>query len=318
VVMAKTGSGKDMYDAILKFIKIECNGNGHRVRVVHADADTVFRSLSAMFGSMVIKLQLAPPGHHAKLVERNTETFNERKRILGASLPFRIPPEFGLDCFQDLHVAYTMRNLVCSKSYPNTPAELVQRQRAALTRSSIVPYQAVCAIRMGIKKRQAIATKHMVHLQQVPMTEIAVCLGRADDGTPAAHHFFVHSTMKVVSRRNFTMLNSNIIPAWAIPCPRFKMLHDPTKLFHDPFLPDNSLPNAPIQLEQPPITPPPCEQPLVERESFMFPNPLLVPGEASDVQSPALDNAPRPVVPTLVPTSPVVPCCTACTKPSCA
>jgi hypothetical protein len=71
-----------------------------------------------MLGAIGIQVLLAPrPGHHAVRVERYTQTFNERRRMLEASLTF----EFGLSTFKDKHVATSMRSLVNNVSHPNTP-----------------------------------------------------------------------------------------------------------------------------------------------------------------------------------------------------
>jgi hypothetical protein len=180
VIVAKSGSGKHFHEALLKFIHTTGDAYGHRVRIIHADADSVFNTLVANFGSVTIKVQLAPPGHHAKRVERYTQTFNERRRMLESSLVFKIPEEFGLSVFMDMHVASSMRALINTISQPNTPDEIIFRERNPHNNNVVCKYQQVVAIRMGENKRNAIASMLMINVQRVPVTEFAICLGAAD------------------------------------------------------------------------------------------------------------------------------------------
>jgi hypothetical protein len=149
VIVAKSGSGKHLHEALLKIIQTTCNAHGHRVRIIHADADSVFNTLVAHFGSITVKVQLAPPGHHAKRIERYTQTFNERRRMLESSLLFKIPEEFGLSVFTDMHVASSMRSLINTVSQPNTPDEIIFRERNPHTNAIVCKYQQVVAVRMG-------------------------------------------------------------------------------------------------------------------------------------------------------------------------
>ena len=217
VESAKSGKAVHLYDAMLRFIHAECNAYGHRVHSLHADADSVFNKLVAPFGAIGILVSLAPPGHHAVRVERHTQTFHERRRMLEASLSFTIPEKFGLATFMDKHVAYSMRNLVNSSGgYLNTPDEIVKRMRNPISPRKCCPFYSVVAVRMGQVKRAALAAKLMVHIQRIPFSELAVCLGSSDGATRDAHYFFVYSTMKVVLRRNFKLLGA-IIPDFCTP-----------------------------------------------------------------------------------------------------
>jgi hypothetical protein len=126
---SKSGSAINIKVALLKFIHIQCNAYGHRVHTIHADADSVFNAMVGPFGAIGVQVLLAPPGHHALRVERYTQTFNERRRMLEASLLFKVPEEMGLSAFLDKHVASSMRNLVNVVSSPSTPAEIVTRVR---------------------------------------------------------------------------------------------------------------------------------------------------------------------------------------------
>jgi len=245
IVASKSGTAKNLQDAVMKFIHNICNANGHRVRTLHADADSVFSGLSSHFGSLAIRVQLAPPGHHAKRIERYTQTFHERKRMLEASLAFRLPESLGLEIFLDLHVASSMRALVNTVSYPNTPDEIILRERTN-HRLSLVPFQAVVMVRMGESKRQAIASSMMINIQRVPMTELAVCLGRADISNRASYYVYVHSTRKVLIRRNLTRLGP-IIPDFCIPNPNYNRIYRSPHNIPSVSFPPGPLQNTPMQ-----------------------------------------------------------------------
>ena len=176
----------------------------------------MFRSMVDHFGSMSIALLIAPPAHHAKRIERYTQTFNERRRMLDCSLQYTLPEDFGLSIFADKHVAQSMRDLVNTQSHPNTPNELVMRERTPTYRVLPLRFQDIVSIRMGERKRSALAHHWMVPLQRVPMQEVALCLGRADQHTRGAYYFYVHSTRQVLIRRYFTRL-PNVIPGFCVP-----------------------------------------------------------------------------------------------------
>ena len=52
--------------------------------------------------------------------------------MLESSLRFRVPEELGLAVFTDMHVAASMRSLVNTVSQPNTPDEIVFRERSQI------------------------------------------------------------------------------------------------------------------------------------------------------------------------------------------
>ena len=240
VESAKSGKAAHLYAAMTKFIHTECNAYGHRVHTLHADADSVFNKMVAPFGAVGVRVMLAPPGHHAVRVERHTQTFNERRRMLEASLAFTIPEKFGLATFMDKHVAYAMRNLVSSAGgYLNTADEIVKRTRNPITPQKCCPFYAVVAVRMGEVKRAALAAKLMVHIQRIPFSEMAICLGSSDGATRDAHYFFVYSTMKVVLRRNFKLLGG-IIPDFCTPKSRDIYRLDPSARMTAPVYPSTS------------------------------------------------------------------------------
>lgn len=238
VESSKSGSAPHLQEALFKFIHAKCNAYGHSVKTIHADADSVFNKLVAPFGSRGMRVILAPPGHHAVRLERYTQTFNERRRMLVASLTFTLPPDLGLSTFTDKHVAHSMRNLTNTVSHPNTPEELVTRARSPVNHATLCRFQEVVAVRMGDQKRAALASAQMVHIQQIPVTEVGVCLGQSDGSTKNAYYVYVHSTRKVVLRRNVTPLG-NVIPEFAQrPTPPVKpILPDPYAHLTDPTVP---------------------------------------------------------------------------------
>jgi hypothetical protein len=110
---------------------------------------------------------------------------------------------------------------------------------------------------MSEHKRAAIASSLMVHIQRVPLSEVAICLGQSDGSTHDAHFMFVYSTKKVVLRRRFTRLG-NIIPDFCTPNIR-----------------PNTLMNPSLHLR--PLSPSPVGEQLqhVQPESVLKPTPAL-------------------------------------------
>ena len=247
VVPCKTGTAASLRSALERFIHTTCNAYGHRVASVHADAESVFGALVAPFGEHGIRILLAPPGHHARRVERYTQTFAERKRMARAQLKFLPKPELGLDIFLDLHVAASMRHLVNSVSHPNTPEELVTRQRAPLSGLALCPFHALVTVRMGTQKRAALAAAMMVDLQDVPRTELAMCLGRAPPCHPASYYMYIPSTHKVVFRRYFTAIPGAAMPPFCLPNTTYIPVVEPHRHLLPITPPDDCVQGHPIQ-----------------------------------------------------------------------
>ena len=145
-----------------------------------------------------------------------------------------------------MHVAASMRSLINTVSQPNTPDEIIFRERSQLNNVSVCKYFQVVAVRMGEKKRQALASSLMINVQRVPVTEIAICLGAADHPHRATYYFYLRSTHKVVVRRNFTKLN-DIIPDFCQHNPLYMRVLNPTPALTEPFLPQNTLQGQSLQ-----------------------------------------------------------------------
>jgi hypothetical protein len=64
----------------------------------------------------------------------------------------------------------------------------------------------MCTIRIGDKKRAALAAFYLIDLARAPISEVAMCLGQSDGSTRDAHYFYVHSTKKIVLRRHFDLI----------------------------------------------------------------------------------------------------------------
>jgi hypothetical protein len=247
VLPAKSGTAPHLHVALERFIHSVCNASGHRVRYVHADAESVLKNLVAPLGKTGITVLLAPPGHHAKRVERYTQTFNERKRMLLAQLPHTTAPTLGLDVFLDMHVATSMRSLVNTTSHPNTPDELVTRQRTPVNGLHLCPFGSLVLVRMGDQKRAAIAAKLLVPVQQAPQAELAMCLGRAPSNHPASYYMYVPSTHKVVIRRHFKAISVGTLPPFCVPNPTYlRPVQAPAHLM-SPLPSDDSIQGHPIQ-----------------------------------------------------------------------
>ena len=247
VIPSKTGTAASMMVALVHFIHSVCNSKGHRVEYIHADAASVLVSLLAPLGDMGITLRLAPPRHHAKRVERYTQTFDERKRMLLAQQPYLPPPALGLDIFADMHVAACMQALVNSVSHPNTPEELITRQRATLGGLLVCPFLSLVTVRMGDQKRAAVAATLMVPLQQAPHAELAMCMGRAPAHHPASYYMYIPSTNKIVIRRYFKRISLGVLPPFCVPNATFIAPIDPSANLRSTFPVDDAIQGHSIQ-----------------------------------------------------------------------
>jgi hypothetical protein len=119
VIPAKSGSCKDLFNAMYDYIATTYNAKGHRVEVAHADAEGVLKSMQANFGSIGIVLTLSPPGQHAQRVERYTQTLHQRSRSTLDSLCYVLPPEFLL--YLHIAVGAAMNLTPNDVSAPYTP-----------------------------------------------------------------------------------------------------------------------------------------------------------------------------------------------------
>jgi hypothetical protein len=267
VVTSKSGTAATLLVALASFVRTVCNSKGHRVQFMHADAESVLVNLAAPLGDMGITLLLAPPQHHAKRVERYTQTFDERKRMLTAQLKYLPAPQLGLGIFLDMHVAASMRALVNTVSHPNTPEELITRQRASLHGLLVCPFLSLVTVRMGERKRAALAATMLIPLQQAPHAELAMCLGRAPAPHSASYYMYIPSTSKIVIRRYFKRLALGVLPPFCIPNTTFIAPVDPSANLRSAFPPGDSVQGHSLQhperaAQAPSPTPAPLEVPL--------------------------------------------------------
>jgi hypothetical protein len=180
VIPAKTASGKDLFDAVHKFVASTYNAQGHRVMKAHADAEGVMQSMISVFGAVGILLTLSPPGQHAQRVERYTQQLNKGTRATLDALPYELPPELML--YLEMSVADGMTLIPNTASFPLSPYEKVHKCRRKFhAQFPFLPFGSVCMVAMGEAKRASIAHDKGIHVQNVVKSEVGVCLGADPD-----------------------------------------------------------------------------------------------------------------------------------------
>ena len=241
VLPAKTGHGRDLFDAMHRHIAATYNASGHRVVTAHADAENVMNSMKSVFGSIGITLTLSPPGQHAQRVERYTQQLNKGARATLDALPYILPPDLLL--YLHIAVAQGMTLVPNSASFPLTPHEKVFKRRKVFHASHpFLPFGAVCMVAMGDKKRSTKASAQHYHEQEIAKSEVGVCMGM-DHSFPGSFNFYVGSVHKIVPRQVVRVLEEGTIPyGWAPKVSMFRTLKQfPVDL--DPSM----APNVPIQ-----------------------------------------------------------------------
>ena len=96
VIPAKSATSADLFNALYSYISSTYNAHAHKVESIHADAESVMKSMRAHFGSIGITLTLSPPGQHAQRCERYTRVLDERSRSTLDRLPYILPPKLLL------------------------------------------------------------------------------------------------------------------------------------------------------------------------------------------------------------------------------
>ena len=91
-----------LFNALYSYISTTYNAHAHKVESIHADAESVMKSMRAHFGTIGITLTLSPPGQHAQRCERYTRVLDERSASTLDRLPYVLPPKIML--FFDMNV----------------------------------------------------------------------------------------------------------------------------------------------------------------------------------------------------------------------
>ena len=231
IVGSKTKTLAAVFSAIMERIRSRYNAHGHVVKVIHTDAESIYRYLKPAFGMAGIELVCSPPGQHAQRVERYTRTLNERERITRERLPFVLPPAYDLFLMAD--IAHKMNSLPNSRSFPDTPDERrFLRRTVHHKRYPFLPFGATCMVRNDTYQRSALAARDGIPASKAPVSEAGICMG-SDPAFPGDYLFAVASGL-VVPRRIF--LPVKIIPLGWKPKPTIQLLLPPpaTLLVPDP------------------------------------------------------------------------------------
>jgi hypothetical protein len=146
VWISKSYKHPDLYDCLKKGILKNFNSFGHRVKVIHGDAEKVMDPLSILLATNNITLTCSPPEQHAQRVERYYKTATNMALAVLASLPFVVPPTH-LPAL-DVYISQCMRDIVNSRSAPHTPNYLIQSKHS--TRNATHPltkWGTVCMVK---------------------------------------------------------------------------------------------------------------------------------------------------------------------------
>ena len=129
------------------------NSFGHRVDIMHGDAERINAALKLPLGLVGTHLQLSLPGEHARRVERYTRTIYEHSSATLSSLPYVLPPKYSH--FLHRSVGAELNKSINSRSAPRTPDEVVQGIKQS---TASYPFGRSAMVTMHDDKRAAIAS----------------------------------------------------------------------------------------------------------------------------------------------------------------
>jgi hypothetical protein len=156
VISAKLASGKDLFGSLHAYIATAHNARIHRVVLAHANAESVMKSMTAVFGTIGVILTLSPPGQHALRIERYTEKLNKRARAMLDFLPYILPSDLML--YLDMDVAATTTLVLNSASFLWTMYKKVHGARRKFHATiPFLPFGAVCSVAIDAAKIQNVA-----------------------------------------------------------------------------------------------------------------------------------------------------------------
>lgn len=179
------------------------NAHGHRVGVLHGDAESINIALGVPLGSLGVRVCVNTPGRHAQRVERHTRTLYARSAAYQHSLQYYLPAQY--EHYLHRAVAASMNAGINTQSAPLTAAE------AFLGRSPVhqVPFGTVAMVSVPIAKRAQEAKLHGVDLHSLPKAEIGVVMGPS---AGAADPLCLLANGQVVSRRVGILFPDRYVP----------------------------------------------------------------------------------------------------------
>ena len=185
-----TKQAGDVYKGVIDYISATYSAHGHKVLHLHADAESVFKSLKPAFGNVGITLTLSPPTQHAQRVERYNRTFYDRVIATAADIPFHIPQPYYLQFYTS--VAFQMNLTPTTTSSPSTPFELVHKTRFTFHPTHpFLPIGSTAMVAQDRAKRRTLSANHPDDLYKItPKSEIGVNMGYSPD-TPGSYLYLL-------------------------------------------------------------------------------------------------------------------------------
>ena len=198
MIVHKSKSASDLYNGLRDAFQMKYNAHGHKIVKVHTDAEFVYKALKKSFGAIGIESVMSPPNQHAQRVERYKQTVDGRKRAVLSGLSYHLP--LHLEVYVDVKVTCSMNKLPNSKSYPNTPGQLVEGKRAVYHKTlPFLPFGATCMVEQYELKGRSIALKNGVSYSGTPVAELGVCLG--EDPLHPGSYIFIVENGSIMPRR---------------------------------------------------------------------------------------------------------------------
>lgn len=170
IVSVKSKSLRDVFDAVMAVVSIY-NSYGHKVVLLHGDAENVNRALAPALGSVGIRLVTSTPGSHASRVERYIRTNFEKSTATLAGLSYILPAQY--EFFLHRAVAAAMNQIPNSRSQPLSPEEVLTGHRSPIP----IPFGTCAMVLQHLDKRESLAKLEGVSSRSVPKAELGVCMG---------------------------------------------------------------------------------------------------------------------------------------------
>jgi hypothetical protein len=141
---------------------------------------------------------------HAKRVERHTRTHHDRLTATLADIPFFLPKKLTLLIHRS--IAFSMTLTPNSRSSPNVPYTLRTGKRYAFNPQLLTTRIGTTAmIPLGDGKKSQLARNIDCPRNQVPHTELAICVGFS---AKQSCYDWITESGKILPRKHFTIINT--------------------------------------------------------------------------------------------------------------
>jgi hypothetical protein len=196
VTPIKSKHAAHLFDGFMDLVYRRYNKYGFKVHVIMSDAEPALEPVIKMLAMMGIILILVAPGHHAQRMEIHTLHLDGRKRAILAGLHYYLPTLF--DVYLDCWISDSANSYPNSRSRPSTADIIIvgQRRRPHHKHPELC-FGQVCLVSMFKDKRSKNASVLGTQHQQVPKSELGVCLGYSRE---------------IVDTFSFLLANGEIVP----------------------------------------------------------------------------------------------------------